>query len=166
MVMKAISAPRIFDGDNYHQDAALVWEDERIHAIMPIDELPADIEHQHYANSLIAPGFIDIQVNGGGDVMFNNDVGPAAIETICAAHRTHGTAYLLPTLISSTPESITKALVSAEQAVNDKIPGMLGVHIEVLGSMSLKKARTTPSCFIRRAQLTLTLSLGQKMPRY
>lgn len=130
MVMKAISAPRIFDGDNYHQDAALVWDGEHIHAIMPISALPTDIEHQHYADGLIAPGFIDIQVNGGGDVMLNNDITPTAMDTICKAHRTHGTAYLLPTLISSTPSEIAQALTAAEIAVEQRIPGVLGVHIE------------------------------------
>ncbi|OLQ88176.1 N-acetylglucosamine-6-phosphate deacetylase [Vibrio panuliri] len=130
MVMKAISAPRLFDGEQYRYDAALVWKDGHIHAVMPISELPKDIEHQHYDEGVIAPGFIDIQVNGGGDVMFNNDISSSAIETICQAHRKYGTAYLLPTLISSTPEKIAKALSTAEQAVNEKIAGMLGVHIE------------------------------------
>ncbi|MGF1911754.1 N-acetylglucosamine-6-phosphate deacetylase [Vibrio kasasachensis] len=129
-MMKAISASRIFDGDRYHNDAALIWQDGVIQAIKPIADLPADIEHRHYADAVIAPGFIDIQVNGGGGVMFNNNITPQAIDTICQAHRTHGTAYLMPTLISSTPENVAKALIAAEQAVNEKIPGVLGVHLE------------------------------------
>jgi len=66
MILKAISAPRIFDGNRYHTDAALIWDEEHIQTIVPISELTDDIEHQHFTDALIAPGFIDIQVNGGG----------------------------------------------------------------------------------------------------
>lgn len=130
MALKAISAPRIFDGEQYHNDAALVWKDEQIDSIVAIDNLPQGIDHQHFEGALIAPGFMDIQVNGGGDVMFNNDITPQGIETICHAHRTHGTAYLLPTLISATPDNIQQALSATEKGLNAKISGLLGVHLE------------------------------------
>ena len=130
MALKAISAPRIFDGEQYHNDAALVWKDEQVESIVGIDNLPQGIDHQHFEEALIAPGFIDIQVNGGGDVMFNNDITPQGIETICHAHRTHGTAYLLPTLISATPDNIQQALSATERGLKAKISGLLGVHLE------------------------------------
>ena len=130
MALKAISAPRIFDGEQYHNDAALVWKDEQVESIVGIDNLPQGIDHQHFEEALIAPGFIDIQVNGGGDVMFNNDITPQGIETICHAHRTHGTAYLLPTLISATPDNIQQALSATESGLKAKISGLLGVHLE------------------------------------
>ena len=130
MALKAISAPRIFDGEQYHNDAALVWKDEQIESIVAIDNLPQGIDHQHFEGALIAPGFIDIQVNGGGDVMFNNDITPQGIETICRAHRTRGTAYLLPTLISATPDNIQQALSATERGLKAKISGLLGVHLE------------------------------------
>ncbi|AIW16857.1 N-acetylglucosamine-6-phosphate deacetylase [Vibrio tubiashii] len=130
MALKAISAPRIFDGEQYHNDAALVWKDEQIDSIVAIDNLPQGIDLQHFEGALIAPGFIDIQVNGGGDVMFNNDITPQGIETICHAHRTHGTAYLLPTLISATPDNIQQALSATEKGLDAKISGLLGVHLE------------------------------------
>ncbi|MDC5818591.1 N-acetylglucosamine-6-phosphate deacetylase [Vibrio europaeus] len=130
MALKAISAPRIFDGEQYHNDAALVWKDEQLDSIVSIDNLPQGIDHQHFEGALIAPGFIDIQVNGGGDVMFNNDITPQGIETICRAHRTHGTAYLLPTLISATPDNIQQALSATERGLKAKVSGLLGVHLE------------------------------------
>ncbi|MCY9802393.1 N-acetylglucosamine-6-phosphate deacetylase [Vibrio scophthalmi] len=130
MGMKAISAARLFDGTHYHHDAALIWNNDVIEAILPIAELPSDIEHQHYADAVIAPGFIDLQVNGGGDVMFNSDITASAIDTICRAHRKHGTAYLLPTLISSTPQDISQALTATEQAIEAHVPGVIGVHLE------------------------------------
>lgn len=130
MTLKAISAPRIFDGNHYHHNCALVWEDQQIVSILPVSELPNEVEHQHFSSGLIAPGFIDLQVNGGGDVMFNNDITVEGMATICRAHRQHGTAYLLPTLISSTPQNIQSALDATEQAIHQSVPGVIGVHLE------------------------------------
>lgn len=130
MTLKAISAPRLFDGNQYHHNCALVWQEDQIISILPMSELPNEIEHQHFPSAIIAPGFIDIQVNGGGDVMFNNDITAQGMETICRAHRQHGTAYLLPTLISSTPQNIQAALDATEQAIADSVAGVLGVHLE------------------------------------
>ena len=130
MTLKAISAPRLFDGNHYHYNCALVWQEDQIVSILPMSELPNEIEHQHFPTGIIAPGFIDIQVNGGGDVMFNNDITAQGMETICRAHRQHGTAYLLPTLISSTPQNIQAALDATEQAIAESVAGVLGVHLE------------------------------------
>ncbi|PNH81236.1 N-acetylglucosamine-6-phosphate deacetylase [Vibrio diazotrophicus] len=130
MALNAISANRIFDGTRYHHDAALVWEGQKIKGIVSLSELPQNIEHQHFDDSIIAPGFIDLQVNGGGDIMFNNDISSDGVNVICQAHRKHGTAYLLPTLISSTPEDITKALMAIDKAISNNIPGVLGIHLE------------------------------------
>lgn len=130
MTLRAVSATRLFDGHTYYQDSALVWEGQTITSILPLEKLPPNIEHQHFEGALIAPGFIDLQVNGGGGVMFNSDISAAAMGTICEAHRAHGTAYLLPTLISSTPEDLSQALSSLQQAKQQHIPGVLGVHLE------------------------------------
>ncbi|WP_159737405.1 N-acetylglucosamine-6-phosphate deacetylase [Vibrio atypicus] len=130
MTLKAISAPRIFDGEHYHIDSTLIWQDNEIINIIPTDDLDSEIEHQHYEDALISPGFIDLQVNGGGDVMLNSQTTPSAMQTICLAHRKHGTAYLLPTLISATPEKISRALKATQQALDDKVAGVLGLHLE------------------------------------
>src|ERR1700704_5563243 len=77
---------------------------------------------------LLAPGFIDVQVNGGGDVLFNDEPSPAAIARIVAAHRRYGTTGLIPTLGSDTAENMRAAL----QAVQN-LPegcGVLGIHFE------------------------------------
>ncbi|KHT47796.1 N-acetylglucosamine-6-phosphate deacetylase [Vibrio sinaloensis] len=130
MILNAISAPRIFDGRQYHSNSALLWRDNHIEAIVPLEELSSEIPVQHFSDSIICPGFIDIQVNGGGGVMFNNDTTPATMQTITEAHRKHGTAYLLPTLISATPTKISEALLACQQALNDRLPGVLGIHLE------------------------------------
>jgi N-acetylglucosamine-6-phosphate deacetylase len=77
----------------------------------------------------LAPGFIDLQVNGGGDILFNDIPSPEGIRAIATAHRRFGTTAMLPTLISDTPEK-TRAALAAVQQVVDIEPSVLGIHLE------------------------------------
>lgn len=79
---------------------------------------------------VLAPGFIDIQVNGGGGVLFNEDPTPETLATIGAAHKRSGTTGFLGTLISDNPEKTARALAAVRQARRDAVPGLLGVHLE------------------------------------
>ncbi|MES2442126.1 MAG: N-acetylglucosamine-6-phosphate deacetylase [Pseudomonadota bacterium] len=78
----------------------------------------------------LVPGFIDTQVNGGGGVLFNDDISVAGIAAIGAAHAGFGTTAFLPTLISDTPAHIAAALDAADAAIAAGVPGVVGVHIE------------------------------------
>ena len=77
----------------------------------------------------LAPGFIDTQVNGGGDVLFNDEPTVDGIAAIAAAHRRFGTTALLPTLISDTAEISAKA-IAAVAAAHPSMPSVLGIHLE------------------------------------
>ena len=77
----------------------------------------------------IAPGFIDVQVNGGGDVLFNADPTPEGVSKIVRAHRKFGTTALLPTLITDTDDTMAAALSAVEMMVARE-PGVLGIHFE------------------------------------
>jgi N-acetylglucosamine-6-phosphate deacetylase len=81
------------------------------------------------AGSWLAPGFIDLQVNGGGDVLFNNLPTPEAIAAIATAHRRFGTTALLPTFITDTRKNMRTAIAAAREA-KEKIPSVLGIHLE------------------------------------
>ena len=79
---------------------------------------------------MLAPGFVDLQVNGGGGLMINDRPDVETIRTICAAHAPFGTTALLVTLITDT-EAQTKATVEAGvEAARLKVPGFLGLHLE------------------------------------
>jgi N-acetylglucosamine-6-phosphate deacetylase len=78
----------------------------------------------------LLPGFIDTQVNGGGGVLFNDEVSVEAIAAIGAAHARFGTTAFLPTLISDSPEKIAAALDAGDAAIRAGVPGVIGVHIE------------------------------------
>ena len=106
----AVAARRIFDGVALRKDSAVVIEGDTIAAVVPRSELSSTIPCVDLAaNAWLAPGFIDIQVNGGGDVLFNDEPTPDAIRSIAAAHRKFGTTSLLPTLISDSPEKMAAA---------------------------------------------------------
>ena len=94
----------------------------------------------------LAPGFIDLQVNGGGDVLFNDAPTPQTIRKIVAAHRRFGTTALLPTLISDSPAKM-KAAVAAVDALSDVEPGVLGIHLEGPFLSSEKRAFTIRAPF-------------------
>jgi len=79
--------------------------------------------------SWLAPGFIDVQVNGGGDVLFNDAPTPAGIARIVAAHRRFGTTGLLPTLISDSARKMREASLAVSAAAQ-VCPGVLGIHFE------------------------------------
>src|SRR3984893_6392863 len=80
--------------------------------------------------SLLLPGFIDSQVNGGGGVLFNGAPSVEAIRAIGSAHRKFGTTGFLPTLISADLNVVADAIKAVQAALAAGVPGVLGIHIE------------------------------------
>jgi N-acetylglucosamine-6-phosphate deacetylase len=126
----AIAADHLFDGTMLRHDCAVVIEASRIRAVMRRSELPAAIpERRLPTGAWLVPGFIDTQVNGGGDVLFNDDPSPRVIAAIAAAHRRFGTTTMLPTLLSDTPEKMRAAREAIETAAKVD-PSVIGLHYE------------------------------------
>src|SRR5690606_1792796 len=98
--LSAILGARIFDGQGWHDDAALLIEFGHVSGIVQADAVPANAAITRLDGGLVVPGFVDLQVNGGGGILFNNAPTVASIRTICAAHAQFGTTALLPTLIT------------------------------------------------------------------
>ena len=128
--LRALAADHVFDGSSKLEGAAVVFEGARIKCVLPQSELSAKVPTRYLpANSWLTPGFIDLQVNGGGDVLFNNLPTPEAIATIAAAHRRFGTTAFLPTFITDTRENMRTAIAAAREA-KEKNPSVLGIHLE------------------------------------
>ena len=128
--LKAVMADRVFDGAMVHERTAVVIEGARILALLPAADLPRAIRTQTLPEGhWLAPGFIDLQVNGGGDVLLNDAPAIETISTIGKAHRTFGTTGFLPTLISDTAETM-RAAIAAVQALVGVEPSVLGIHLE------------------------------------
>jgi N-acetylglucosamine-6-phosphate deacetylase len=126
---QAIAADHVFDGTIVHRNAAVVIDGMQIAGVVPRTDLPSTMAVRVFDGAWLAPGFIDIQVNGGGDVLFNDSPTPEGIATILAAHRRFGTTGLLPTLISDTPQTMRAALAAVD-AIMVREPGVLGIHLE------------------------------------
>src|ERR1700736_2252611 len=125
----AISADRIFDGQRWHDDAVLVIDRGMVERIAPRNQSagawPTEIMPP---GAVLAPGFIDLQVNGGGGVLLNDGPTPEAMRAIARAHRRYGTTSCLPTLISDTRAKATAAIAAAKSL--DGTDGVLGLHLE------------------------------------
>ncbi|MBD7953427.1 N-acetylglucosamine-6-phosphate deacetylase [Stenotrophomonas sp. Sa5BUN4] len=123
---------RMLVGDEFRDDLALVIEDGRISAVLP-DAAPslgqAD-EQVDLGGGWLLPGFIDVQVNGGGGALFNNTPDVPTLRTIAAAHRRFGTTALLPTLISDDLQVMRAAITATHDAIAQGVPGVIGIHLE------------------------------------
>ena len=126
--MIVLSGARIFDGERFLDDHAVVVDGERIAAIVPYADRPLGVAVD-LAGGLLAPGYIDVQVNGGGGVLFNADPAPEGIARIAAAHRKFGTVGLLPTLVTDAPQVMTAAINAVREA-RRRTPATLGLHLE------------------------------------
>lgn len=125
-----VAADRVFDGDALHHDAAVLVAEGTISALAPASEVPAGTPVERLpAGAWLAPGFIDVQVNGGGDVLFNDEPTPEGIAAIAAAHRRFGTTALLPTVITDKPEVLARAIAAVRDAMPAQ-PSVLGIHVE------------------------------------
>ena len=103
----------------------------RIRAITHADDAcVADATTHDMQGRLLLPGFIDVQVNGGGGLLFNATPNVATLEGIAVAHRRFGTTGLLPTLITDTADVMREALHAVDAAIAQGIPGILGIHLE------------------------------------
>jgi len=109
---------------------ALLVRDGVIAGLVDRADVPADAVVEDLAGGLLVPGFIDTQVNGGGGVLFNDAPTVETIAAIGAAHRPYGTTGFLPTLISDDLEVVDAAMRATEQAIEQGVSGVLGVHIE------------------------------------
>lgn len=126
----AVTGGRLFDGANFLDGRALIVERGRVAALVPNDAVPVGMPRVDAAGMIVAPGFIDLQVNGGGGVLFNNDPSVSGIRTICEAHARFGTTALMATLITDTPEVGAAAIAAGIEAHRLAVPGFLGLHLE------------------------------------
>ncbi len=130
MTTRYINAPKIFDGEKVHLNSALSIVNNRVQSIVLHSDIPPGSDASSFEAGMLAPGFVDVQVNGGGSVMFNDDPSVAVIKTICDAHRQFGTTSLLPTLITDTPDKTNAAIDAAIAAHAQNIQGFAGLHLE------------------------------------
>jgi N-acetylglucosamine-6-phosphate deacetylase len=125
----AVLAQRVFDGRRWHDDAAVLIEDGRIRSLAAWGEVPEGWPQRRLPHrALLAPGFIDLQVNGGGGILLNDDPTAQVMRAIARAHRRYGTTACLPTLITDSRQQTQAAIAAARKAAGSD--GVLGLHLE------------------------------------
>jgi N-acetylglucosamine-6-phosphate deacetylase len=128
--MKALLGGQVFDGETIRSGLAVLLDGPRIADVVPEREAPASAERISLDGRLLAPGFIDLQVNGGGGVLFNATPTVDAIRAIGRAHRGCGTTGFLITFITDAGEKMAQAVAATRAALEAGVPGLLGLHLE------------------------------------
>jgi N-acetylglucosamine-6-phosphate deacetylase len=128
MTTTALVNGRVLVPGGVRDDVCVIVDGERIAALSA--EPPPSSERIDLAGQLLLPGFIDVQVNGGGGRLFNDDPSLETIAVIAEAHRRFGTTGLLPTLISDDVSIVERGIAAVDEAIEAGVPGVLGIHIE------------------------------------
>jgi N-acetylglucosamine-6-phosphate deacetylase len=128
--MRALLNARVLVDGHFTEGLAVLVDGDRIAAVLPHADVPASAERVDLGGATLVPGFIDTQVNGGGDVLFNDAPTVDTIRRIGAAHARFGTTGFLPTLISDDLDVIRAGVAAVEDAIEQGVPGVLGIHIE------------------------------------
>lgn len=127
--LTALCDAAIFTGESMAESHALLIKDGKIVDIVAQARIPPDAIKTSCPGQILAPGFIDAQVNGGGNILFNNDPTVGSCMAIAKAHRAFGTTRLLLTCITDRPEVTQKAIAATREAhIENK--AILGLHIE------------------------------------
>ncbi len=141
-----------YTGDEVVDDALVEIADGRVAGIgarppgfRPATDRGAGVTVLDVEGAIVAPGFVDIQVNGGGDVLFNDEPTAEAIRAIAEAHARFGTTSIVPTYITGPVETMHTALAAALRAHAEDPSGILGVHFEGPAISRLRSGVHDPS---------------------
>jgi len=152
--MYALTHGRIFTGYEVLDNHAVVIADGLIDRVCRLEDLPADIAQRDVKGALIAPGFIDLQLNGCGGVQFNDDIAAISVETLNVmqkANEKSGCTSFLPTLITSSDELMKRAVEVMRAYLAQNANQALGLHLEGPWLNPLKKGTHDPA-LIRRPE--------------
>ena len=129
--MRALGNARVLLDGGFASGQVVLVDGERIAGVVPEgDARAAGAQYEDLKGAWLLPGFVDVQVNGGGGVLFNDDPSVETIRRIGAAHRRFGTTSFLPTLISDDFSVIAQAIAAVRDAIAQRVPGVVGVHVE------------------------------------
>lgn len=125
MGLRSLVGAAVFDGTTLHHGAALVLRGNRVLGIGdPLGEIT------QLDGGILCPGFLDLQVNGGGGLAVSGETDAAALAAICATHARLGATGILPTLITDSPAATARVIGAGIDAAQAGVPGFLGLHIE------------------------------------
>lgn len=125
---------KIFDGEKFIKETVVVLENDKIKKILCESELTDKILKDEkivdLEGKILSPGFIDLQLNGCGGVLFNDAITRETLEIMNETNKKYGCTSFLPTLITSPDEKIEEALNLIKNMKDKEQIGVLGLHIE------------------------------------
>lgn len=148
----AITNCDIYSGEQVLYDKAIIVNGRIVEAISDMDKIPSNLEVIDLNGLNIAPGFIDLQVNGGGGALFNDNPTEECISKIFEGHKHFGTTNFLPTLITTSAQKMLQATESVKSCISKNKYGVLGLHLEG-PYINQSKAGVHDKNFIRGASL-------------
>lgn len=155
--MYALTQGRIYTGHDILDGYAVVISDAHIQQVCPVEQLPSSIEIVDLKGAILAPGFIDLQLNGCGGVMFNDDpkdVSVKTLEIMQKANERSGCTSYLPTLITSSDDLMKQAISVMQDYLKKNQNQALGLHLEGPYISKEKKGTHNPA-FIRTPDSTM-----------
>lgn len=157
---------RIFDGERLRDGHAVRFSQGRAEHMGPEAKIGKEGEVIDLNGDILSPGFVDLQVNGGGGVMFNEDPSADTLRRIATAHRKLGVETLLPTLITDTVEKTRAAIAAAIDAIRLGVPGVAGLHLEGPHLSVAKKGAHDPSLIrgMEQSDLEELLAASEALP--
>ena len=128
--MYALSNCKIYTGSDVLTDHAVIIDNDQIQSVVPVTQLPEGIEVKDLDGANLSPGFIDLQLNGCGGVMLNDEITPETMQIMHEANLKSGCTSFLPTLITSSDEDMRAAITAAREYHNKYQNQSLGLHLE------------------------------------
>ncbi|MCZ4365673.1 N-acetylglucosamine-6-phosphate deacetylase [Sulfitobacter dubius] len=129
-IARVFTGADIHDGTHLHHGKVLAQMQDGSRRILAFEQVPQGMPTERLQAGVLCPGFVDLQVNGGGGVMFNDSPDVATLQCMAKAHRSTGVAALLPTLITDTPDKTEAAIEAVAAAIAEGVPGIIGLHLE------------------------------------
>lgn len=139
MDSKIYTADRIFTGQSWLTDHAVVTEGDRIKDIVPISSLSSNVRVQQFDNSFIAPAFIDLQIYGAAGKLLAVNPEANSLFKLNEYCNQGGTAFCLPTVATNTYDVFYKCIDAIKDYWSKAGNGVWGLHIEGPWINPLKK---------------------------
>lgn len=164
--LRAYLGPNIHDGQKRLSGHALLTEGARVVGVVAEGDVPEAAEVIRLQGGVIAPGLVDLQVNGGGGVMFNGAPSVETLRVMASAHIGLGATSILPTLITDTPAHTRAAIAAVEAAIDADVPGIAGLHLEGPHLSIARKGAHDPALIRAMTQedLDLLCAAARRLP--
>lgn len=128
--MYALTNSTIYTGKSIEHRKAILIDENIIVDIIDESDLPSEIKCIDLNGFNLAPGFIDLQVYGGGETLFSVQSTIEALYKINESFQRVGTTRFMITIPTSSPETVKNCIKATKLYLEEGGPGLLGLHLE------------------------------------